>query len=40
MQELGIGGLVILDDRNRREWALAEVLPRADDGALPFPGPT
>ena len=37
MQELGIGGLVILDDRNRRERALADVLPRADDGALPFP---
>ena len=36
MQELGIGGLVVLDDRARRERALADVLPRADEGPLPF----
>ena len=36
MQELGIGGLVVLDDRARRERALADVLPGADDGPLPF----
>jgi FkbM family methyltransferase len=37
MQELGIGSLVVLDDRNRRERALAEVMATADEGVLPFP---
>jgi hypothetical protein len=36
MHELGIGGLVILNDWNRRQWALADVLPWADRGRLPF----
>ena len=36
MQELGIGGLVVLDDWARRERALADVLPAADEGPVPF----
>lgn len=36
MHELGIGGLVVLDDRARCERALADLLPGADDGPLPF----
>ena len=36
MLELGIGDIVVLDDRDRRERVLMDVLQGADDGELPF----
>jgi FkbM family methyltransferase len=36
MHKLGIRNIVILNDWNRRQWALSDVLPRADKGTLPF----
>jgi FkbM family methyltransferase len=36
MEELGVGGLAVLDDWNGRRWALADALPGADAGGLPF----
>ena len=37
MQELGIGALAVLDDRARREWALADVLPGPTTVRSPSP---
>jgi len=36
MRELGIADIVVLDDRDRSERVLADVLPGADHGELPF----
>jgi FkbM family methyltransferase len=36
MRELGVAGMVVLDDRSRRERALVDLIRGSDEGALPF----